>query len=160
MPFPCQLEIIFGVCSTPCVSVSIKVTMASMDTNKTVGLCSVENSGHVRGDSGMSCRQWCFNDSLLLCRSISVYTQHLCPRILWYMLPSYYQIPTFLAVSGLLISKRQKADISLEAVPTDKYPRSSQEFQFILSLQQYCQGNCQTSHLEKSKVIWVHIGYI
>lgn len=38
---------------------------------------------------------------------------------------------------------------SLEAAPTDKYPRSSQEFQFILSPQQYCQGKCQTSHLEK-----------
>lgn len=71
------------------------------------------------------------------------------PRILGYLLPSSDQIPTLLPVSNPLILKRQKADISLEAAPTDKSPRSPQEFQFILSAQQYRQGKCQTSHFEK-----------
>lgn len=65
------------------------------------------------------------------------------------MLPSCYQIPTFLLVSYFFLWERWKADISLQAAHADKYPRSSQEFPFILSPRQHCQGRWQTSHLEK-----------
>lgn len=59
----------------------------------------------------------------------------------------------FLSVNGFVISKREKADVFLEAVPPDKYPRSSQEFPFVLSFQQYCQEKCQTFHLKKPEGI-------